>query len=86
VVGEPRQREVLDLLGVGTRCDDIEFIEPGLLLAGAPYSLLCQVGFRPWMQEGAGELDQSACRVVAVGDRGAQCWPGHAESRQDRGH
>jgi thiamine kinase-like enzyme len=23
---------------------------------------------------------------VAVHDRGAQCWPGHAESRQDRGH
>ena len=34
----------------------------------------------------AGMAGGSACRVVAVQDRGAQCWPGHAESRQDRGH
>jgi hypothetical protein len=56
VVGEPRQCEVLDFLGVGARCDRIEFTEPGLLLAGAPCSLRCQVGVPPRMQEGTGEL------------------------------
>jgi hypothetical protein len=68
VVGEPRQCEVLDFLGVGARCDGTEFIEHGLLPVGAPCSLRCQIGFPPWMQEGAGELDQSG-HALGMGEQ-----------------
>jgi hypothetical protein len=58
VVGEPRQSEVLGLLGIGARLDRVELVEPGLLLIRAPCPLRCPVGVPPRVQEGPGEVDQ----------------------------